>query len=65
MLVSLRYILTKRELYRHFEEETIINKILTSVPVVGILAWALDEKPLKGYLNVSGHALGWVFVFLF
>ena len=62
MLVSLCYILVKREPYRHFDEETIANKILTSVPLVGILAWALDEKSRNGRLNVNGHALGWVFV---
>jgi hypothetical protein len=39
-------------------------KILASVLLVGILAWALDEKPWKGHLKVSGHALGWVFVFI-
>ena len=62
MLVSLSYIFIKREPYRHFDEETIANKILTSVPLVGILAWVLDEKSRNGHLNVSGHILGWVFV---
>ncbi len=48
MLVSLWHILTKREPYRHFDEETIAYKMLTSVPLAGIWSWAMDEKSRDG-----------------
>ena len=41
MLVSIWYILTKREPYRHFDEETIAYKML-------IWSWAMDEKSRGG-----------------
>jgi transposase len=41
LLVSIWYILTKREPYRHFDEETIAYKML-------IWSWAMDEKSRDG-----------------
>jgi transposase len=41
MLTSIWHILTKREPYRHFDEETIAYKML-------IWAWAMDEGSRKG-----------------
>ncbi len=41
LLVSIWYILTKREPYRHFDEETIAYKML-------IWSWAMDEKSRHG-----------------
>jgi transposase len=41
LLVSIWHILTKREPYRHFDEEDIAYKML-------IWAWAMDEKSRKG-----------------
>ncbi len=41
MLVSIWHILTKREPYRHFDEETIAYKML-------IWSWAMDEKSRDG-----------------
>ena len=41
MLVSIWHILTKRETYRHFDEEDIAYKML-------IWAWAMDESSRKG-----------------
>ena len=41
MLVSIWHILTKREPYRHFDEETIAYKML-------IWSWAMDEKSRGG-----------------
>ncbi|MFO8035408.1 MAG: IS110 family transposase, partial [Anaerolineales bacterium] len=41
MLTSIWHILTKREPYRHFDEETIAYKML-------IWAWAMDESSRKG-----------------
>ena len=41
MLVSIWYILTRRESYRHFDEETIAYKML-------IWSWAMDEKSRHG-----------------
>ena len=41
MLVSIWYILTRREPYRHFDEETIAYKML-------IWSWAMDEKSRDG-----------------
>ena len=41
MLVSIWYILTRREPYRHFDEETIAYKML-------IWSWAMDEKSRHG-----------------
>ena len=41
LLVSIWYILTRREPYRHFDEETIAYKML-------IWSWAMDEKSRDG-----------------
>jgi transposase len=41
MLTSLWHILTKREPYRHFDEETVAYKML-------IWGWSMDEKARKG-----------------
>ncbi len=41
LLVSIWHILTKRESYRHFDEETIAYKML-------IWSWAMDEKSRDG-----------------
>jgi len=41
MLVSIWHILTKRETYRHFDEEDIAYKML-------IWAWAMDKRSRKG-----------------
>ena len=41
MLVSIWHILTKRETYRHFDEEDIAYKML-------IWAWAMDKTSRKG-----------------
>ena len=41
LLVAIWHILTKREPYHHFDEETVAYKMLT-------WGWALDEKARKG-----------------
>ncbi len=48
MLISIWYILTKRETNLHFDEETTAYKKLTSVPLAGIWSWAMDEKSRHG-----------------
>jgi len=48
LLVSVWYILTKHEPYRHFDVETIAYKMLTPVPLAGIWSQRMDEKALKG-----------------
>ena len=48
MLVSIWHILTKRQPNLYFDEETISYKKLASVPLVGVWAWAMDEKSRSG-----------------
>ena len=48
LLVSAWHILTKREPYRHFDDENIADKLLTSVPLAGIWSWKMDEQPRQG-----------------
>jgi hypothetical protein len=48
LLVSVWHILTKRETYRHFDNETIAYKMLTPVPLAGIWSQRMEEKALNG-----------------
>ena len=48
LLVSAWYILTKREPYRHFDDESIAYKMLTSVPLAGIWSWQMDDQARHG-----------------
>ncbi|MFO7942780.1 MAG: IS110 family transposase [Anaerolineales bacterium] len=64
LLVTIWHILTKREPYRHFDEETVAYKML-------IWGWAMDEKARKGMTRQQfakysllrlgiGHDLEWI-----
>ena len=48
MLVSVWYILTNREPYRHADENTLAYKMVTSVPLAGIWTQRMDENALQG-----------------
>jgi hypothetical protein len=48
LLVAAWQILTKREPYHHFDDETIAYQMLTPVPLAGIWSWKMDAKALHG-----------------